>query len=50
MSSIRRIALPGATDTTPTNPLDLWGRRVAIAIAVLVGLPTLIAGMVALIS
>lgn len=49
MSAIRRFSLP-SHGTAPTNPLDLWGRRVTVGIAVLVGLPLLIAGMLSLLS
>ena len=49
MSVIRHIALPG--DDMPTdNPLDVWGRRVAVAVTLLVAVPTLIAGIIALFS
>ncbi|MGH1550386.1 hypothetical protein ACRAWB_14920 [Leifsonia poae] len=49
MTAFRRIALSGE-HTARTNPLDLWGRRVAVGIAVLVGIPTVVAGIIALLS
>jgi hypothetical protein len=44
MSALRRFSLP-SNGSTPTNPLDLWGRRVTVGVTVLIGLPVLIAGM-----
>ena len=49
MTSIRRIAFSGE-QSARSNPLDVWGRRVAVAIAVLIALPILAAGTIALFS
>jgi hypothetical protein len=49
MTAIRRIALSGE-HTARSNPLDVWGRRVALGVAVLIAVPTLVAGMIALLS
>lgn len=49
MTALRRIALSGEQNAR-TNPLDIWGRRVAVGIALLVGLPTIIVGIIALLS
>ena len=49
MTVFRRIALSGE-QTARTNPLDIWGRRVAIGIALIVGVPTIVAGIIALLS
>jgi hypothetical protein len=47
MSVIRHLALPG--DDVPTdNPLDIWGRRIAVGVTLLIAIPTLIVGMIAL--
>ncbi|MGO4535684.1 hypothetical protein [Leifsonia sp. 2MCAF36] len=49
MSVIHHSALPGH-DVHTDNPLDIWGRRIAVAVTVIVAVPTLIIGMIALLS
>lgn len=49
MSATRRIGLD-SIDTDRTNPLDVWGSRVVTGVIVLLGVPTLVAGMLALLS
>ena len=47
MTVIRRLTVP-ADESARSNPLDVWGRRIATAVGVFVALPLMVAGVIAL--
>jgi hypothetical protein len=49
MTADRHLTVSG-DDTARDNPLDVWARRFATGTAILIGVPLLVAGLLALLA